>query len=48
MYDHEDDTYTDPIVTDQDVTGLYLPDAAAAAARTTMTDQGSGNWQTDD
>lgn len=48
MYDHDDDAYTDPIVTDLDITGLYRPDAAAAAARTTMTDQGSGNWLTDD
>jgi hypothetical protein len=48
MYEQHDDTYADPIITDRDVVGLYAPDAAAAAARTTMTDQGSGNWQTDD
>lgn len=48
MYDHDDDAYTNPLVTERDVIGLYVPDAAAAAARTTMTDQGSGNWRTDD
>lgn len=31
-----------------DVAGWYDPDQAAAAAKGSMTDQGSGNWRMDD
>ncbi len=48
MYDPDDDIRTDPIITEADTIGLYPADQAAAAARASMTDQGSGNWRIDD
>ncbi len=37
-----------PFVSEADVVGLYRPEAAAAASRASMTDQGSGQWRQDD
>jgi hypothetical protein len=40
--------YTDPLMNEADVIGLYEPAQAAVVARGSMTDQGSGQWKWDD
>lgn len=48
LYDRTEDQHVDPIIDFADAAGLYHPDAAASAARASLTDLGSGNWRTDD
>jgi hypothetical protein len=48
MYDSIEDSRVDPLFSEEHVVGLYPATQAEAAARKTMTDLGSGNWQTDD
>jgi len=37
-----------PFLDEAEVIGLYSPEVAAAVSRVSLTDQGSGQWRTDD